>query len=638
MKKKSSLLTFALLALLLSACSFSLAADVTPPPDYQPPTAVQTQIPTLNGPLYPIVAPNPADGEAIFAEKCSPCHGDLGRGDGPRAAQLPNPVPAIGTAEISRQSTPAEWYRTVTQGNIERFMPPFNSLADNQRWDVIAYVYRLGMSQDALEKGQILFEENCARCHGETGKGDGVDAASLATKPKDLTRQDYLSQKSSLDLVETVKSGVAPAMPAFTGKISEGDLLYLADYLRSLSFVPSESLAQAEALTPTAVPDTLEVSSTLTSSETISPGLTTVTVQGSVLDGKGVPMPAGTIITLHIFDQMQNVVTQTMGLAEDGSFGFENVPASEGHAYLTTVKYQAVVYSSDIGQPQGSPTIDLPIQVYESTPANDTLNVDRLHIFFDLADPQMMRVVELYVISNNGDKTVAPAETGKPNLAFTLPQGATNLEFQDGVLGERFVKTENGFADTVPIRPGSGSYQVIFSYLLPYAGSLKVEHPIDLPTSAVVVLVPAETLQLNGQGLVDAGVRDVQNTKYQMYNSSNLTPGNPLSLEVSEKSVSLTDRLALSSKSNLMIGIGALGLVLIFLGVWMYFRNRPTNAEDEDDEEEGTAPSKEESAEMVMDAILALDDMYKEGKLSEQAYQQRRAELKERLKDLMNPS
>jgi hypothetical protein len=36
-----------------------------------------------------------------------------------------------------------------------------------------------------------------------------------------------------------------------------------------------------------------------------------------------------------------------------------------------------------------------------------------------------------------------------------------------------------------------------------------------------------------------------------------------------------------------------------------------------------------------MDAILALDDLYQAGKLPEEAYRQRRAELKARLKEIV---
>ncbi len=37
-------------------------------------------------------------------------------------------------------------------------------------------------------EGQVLFAENCAQCHGMSGKGDGPWAASLSPRPTDLTR------------------------------------------------------------------------------------------------------------------------------------------------------------------------------------------------------------------------------------------------------------------------------------------------------------------------------------------------------------------------------------------------------------------------------------------------------------------
>ena len=42
-----------------------------------------------------------------------------------------------------------------------------------------------------------------------------------------------------------------------------------------------------------------------------------------------------------------------------------------------------------------------------------------------------------------------------------------------------------------------------------------------------------------------------------------------------------------------------------------------------------------ESSEDVIDAIIALDDLSRARKISEEAYQKRRAELKEALKEMM---
>jgi hypothetical protein len=84
---------------------------------------------------------------------------------------------------------------------------------------------------------------------------------------------------------------------------------------------------------------------------------------------------------------------------------------------------------------------------------------------------------------------------------------------------------------------------------------------------------------------------------------------------------------------NLLIGVGALGVALILAGAWLYLRDRDRDAYDfeaADDEGDGF-----ESSEEVMDAIIALDDLHRAGKIPDEAYQARRAELKEKLKDLV---
>jgi hypothetical protein len=81
-----------------------------------------------------------------------------------------------------------------------------------------------------------------------------------------------------------------------------------------------------------------------------------------------------------------------------------------------------------------------------------------------------------------------------------------------------------------------------------------------------------------------------------------------------------------------LIGAGALGVALILAGAWLYLRDR-NRAEEEDDVED--ADDEFESSEDVMDAILALDDLHRARKISDEAYHKRRAELKEILKGKM---
>jgi hypothetical protein len=74
-----------------------------------------------------------------------------------------------------------------------------------------------------------------------------------------------------------------------------------------------------------------------------------------------------------------------------------------------------------------------------------------------------------------------------------------------------------------------------------------------------------------------------------------------------------------------------LGAVLIAAGAWLYLRDRRRVVDSDEDEEEG----KMETEEDILDAIIALDDLHRSGKINDEAYQTRRAELKARLKDLV---
>ena len=243
-----------------------------------------------------------------------------------------------------------------------------------------------------------------------------------------------------------------------------------------------------------------------------------------------------------------------------------------------------------------------------------------------------MRVVELYVISNPSSKTLIGSTQGEPVVNFTLPAGAANLEFQDGEVGERYILTQDGFADTMPVRPGIGSYQVMFSYELPYKGKLDLVRPASMATNAVVILVPEDGIKIKGDSIQDGGVRDVQGMSYHLYNGSSVQAGQEIRLTISNN----VKLLSSDSSSSLLVGLGALGLVMIGAGVWLYRRNQSAIAADDEEEYVEEEPTTaEETPESIMDAILALDDLYQEGQLPEDAYVQRRDELRSRLKESM---
>jgi mono/diheme cytochrome c family protein len=627
-----------ILLVALSACG-SLSDDITPPPGAQLPAQPQAS-PTEELPIFPMVAPDLARGEPIYAEKCAPCHGDTGLGDGPDASELPNPVTPLGSAAIARQAAPADWYLMVSNGNLERYMPPFKSLSVPERWDVIAYALSLSTSADEVASGQELFAQKCTDCHGETGQGDGSKTGELSASPIDFTDQSFMGMISAADLFATISAGQGE-MHAF-GDLAEDDRWALTAYLRSLTFATPEEQTNLEgsdsaastagAEPPESTPQPAETP-VETAPEAASAELGTIFIE--VANGSGGDLPVDGEVILHGYDGMEEIYTQTINLPENGLTVFEEVPMPPGRVYLATAEFDGLAYGSNLIQVDESTTEGmLGITVFDATTDTSVLSIERLHIFFEFLGPDTIQVIELVLLANNSATTVT-SEDDSPVVVFELPEGASNLEVQES-MQLRLLPAGNllGIGD---VRPAAEAYDITFAYLMPYdKKKLDLVLPLPLDTSAAIIIAPEDGVKLKGAQLQDGGSRDFQGVPYRTYNSASLEAGDALEFSLSgtpKLPAGMDASVSSNTTTNLIIGIGAFGLVLIAAGVYLLGRNR----QDDElmDEESAIEPPGEESSDELMDAIIALDDLYKAGDLPEAAYLKRRAELKERLQELV---
>lgn len=85
--------------------------------------------------------------------------------------------------------------------------------------------------------GKEKFQQICASCHGAKGKGDGVAAAALDPKPRDLSDAAYVSGLTDDHIFKTVKEGGAAVgksalMPAWGGTLSDEDIKNVIAYIR----------------------------------------------------------------------------------------------------------------------------------------------------------------------------------------------------------------------------------------------------------------------------------------------------------------------------------------------------------------------------------------------------------------------
>jgi mono/diheme cytochrome c family protein len=605
-------LFIAILSILLSACSFSLAEDVTPPPNYVPPTPM----PTL-GPLYPAEAPSLANGAVLYAEKCAACHGPQGLGDGKQGKQLPVTVAALGLPQVARAARPSDWFTMVTRGKIERSMPPFVSLNDQERWDVVAYALSLHTTPELILRGQSVFETNCTDC--------ALDF---------FQNQTAMSALSADDLVLALKSG-SDKVAALKGNLSDDDLYAAAAYLRTLTFAAPTPTPEAAAATPTVA--SAEATASLSAETPIAEGtplatstslpVTPEAVGGKVTGSISGADVAGLAVTLRGFDHAadaggpQETVTLTGVTDAKGNFVFDGLEMPENRIYVADVLYQGVTYSSEFATATtGVSELAIPpLKVYETITDYSTLVFDQVHFFFDIADGTA-QVIGVYTFSNTSGKTIlVKSTTDVPFLK--APAGAENPGFDMTQDSAPLLAAEGGFA----IPPSETPYGLVTFYTLPYDKKAQVAQPFAVPASSVLVLVP-EGVKLKSDQLTEGETQNFQGTNYRQYLGGAIKSGGTLTLSLS--GTPKAAGTASNSKQNLLIGVGVLGSVLILAGVWMYLRDRNRPAEELEEEDEDEFDTEEE----ILDAIIALDDLHRAGKIPDEAYQSRRAELKERLK------
>ncbi len=613
------ILILAIAATLLAACNFTLAADVTPPPGYVPPTPA----PTL-GPLYPASAPDIANGKIIYAEKCAPCHGSTGLGDGQQGKELPVTVAAFALPETAGKASPAEWYITVTQGNLDRFMPPFVSLSDQERWDVVAYALTLHTTEKDLKRGHELYEAFCADC------------------PTEIFRdQERMASISNMELAQLLRDGTSD-FPALKSKMTEGGFTELAAYVRTLSFTaPSAPVVESVTETPVAaVAGTPSAEATpldgtaqaqVTPEATVEPVIASSSkITGTVDNRTGADLPSDQKITLRGFDHgtdpsagPQEILTLDGIVNADGTYAFEDLEIIESQIFLAEIEVDGLSYQSEFAVvPAGAAGLTLPdIIVYATTEDFSTLKVDAVQMFFDFATEDIAQIFTVYNISNTGDKTIVIKMGDEQKVPFiAFPAGSEALGYEAGQDSAAFVPTVDGFA----MPPSEIPYSLIAFASIPKEKEITISQPALLSISGLTLFLP-EGVEAKGSALTDEGIQTLQTTNFHVYSADAVNKGDTIEFTLTGKPTDTAVSPNVMQNKNLLIGIGALGVVLILAGVWMFMRDRKKEEELEEEEDEF------DDTESIMDAIIALDDLHRSGKLSDQAYKQRREELKNAL-------
>ncbi len=208
-------------------------------------------------------------GRHLYDTNCVQCHGEEGKGNGYGAPFLVPPPRDFTGGQFKFRSTSSgalptdqDLFRTISRGADGTGMPPWKYLlTDDERWALVDYVKsfdsRFAAARDlkpmplpdtprshSADRGKDVYAKmQCAKCHGDDGRGVGPSSNSMVdTKNRHVNARDFTQPGSfrtgwtEREMVRTLETGMnGVPMPSYSGAMSRQDEFDLIAYVMSLS-------------------------------------------------------------------------------------------------------------------------------------------------------------------------------------------------------------------------------------------------------------------------------------------------------------------------------------------------------------------------------------------------------------------
>jgi DMSO reductase family type II enzyme heme b subunit len=218
------------------------------------------------------------NGAVVYQMRCSQCHGDEGDADG-AAAQFSFPRPRkfaenstykIRRTPVGELPTDQDLFDIISAGLGGTSMPGFDVLPEDELWDVVAYIKSLSedfvdpdyvstalpvadvtaaqageqaSTPESVTAGGALFQENCTKCHGAAGRGNGEQWDTMEEKwtktrmlPANLRNpESYRGGSSGYDIFRAITTGIdGTPMPSHEENLTTAERWQLTHFVQSL--------------------------------------------------------------------------------------------------------------------------------------------------------------------------------------------------------------------------------------------------------------------------------------------------------------------------------------------------------------------------------------------------------------------
>lgn len=480
-----------------------------------------------------------------------------------------------------------------------------------------------------LALGATLFAENCTRCHGVNGQGDGeLVKLGQVQAPLDFTDPATIAGKTPQDYYTIITNGkLDTLMPPWANKLSDDQRWAVANYVYSMS-----SGAPA-------VPQVAGV------------------IKGQVTNASaGGTVPAGLAVQLHIVNQdFTSEETVDGVIAEDGTFQFADIAMKSDMGYAVTVEYNDTTFASEIlAGDTAALALDLPVQIYEATDDPSVLAIDAMSTQISVNDGELT-VIEILSFVNNSDKMYRKAD-GQSSVTITVPEGATLTQFSQQ--GDRYLYSEDGrqVSDVFPVVPGQ-RHTFHLLYTIPYnSEGVSLTQTLDYPLSAgFEVLLDTPGLNITGDTIAPLGGSTTDSPHgavMRFGNESALAAGQPITFVVAgEPQVAAVVPDSADTTATTVPqppAIPVLAYIFITLGAisvagagFLFYKERQLMRAGAGSVPAAKAPAvgvEQARINALVKQIADLDQNHQDGKIKGSAYEKQRKALKTELMTLIQQS
>ena len=357
-------------------------------------------------------------------------------------------------------------------------------------------------------------------------------------------------------------------------------------------------------------------------------------VTGTIVNGTSNSLPAfGLTVTLH--RQTANTYEESTTTTDTkGKFRFENIPLDPEALYGVTVRYQGVVYGTDIDlRPESIPPVT--VNIYETSDDQSLLSVSSSSLLIPQVDKIARDVYALEIVNvvNSSDRTYVPGAEPMNLLRFGLPPGAKGLQIDTSLVGADAIQVDRGFA--VPANIPPGEHEVMFAYHFGYEGkSVTIDKSYLYGAESARILVPYEIGDLSSADFGDPGDVEIGDKHYQLIEVSDIARQSRANIEISSlPQATLWDKTQ-ATVSDIPYELAApalLGLLMVSLiAIAVARRGGLLAGVVSTSETEGQSDARS----TIIAEIADLERALEEGKVREADYHAKRQALLDRLATL----